>query len=605
MNALILANQKKSALQVGQPYRIAKLDAERNRLERLARNRGFFQFDKSYLYFFADTTVGQQQTDLFLRIKPPSDSTQHEPFYIADVVVYPTYNLDQSIGTFETDTLYYEDLQIIQNYDFVKPATLARAVAQKPGDLFSQSFQQQTVNHLLDLGIFKFVNIKYETFTRNDTNWVRRYLYLTPALTQGVTAEIEVNTEATNSLGSALSVSYSSRNLFEGAESFNAKLSAGLETQLRARDSAFANSNSFVNTLELTAQADLVLPRYIDPFNFVKTISSFYVPKTRISIANNFQRRTSFFTINSFQLEYAYEWRETRYRSHTLTPLNINQINLLNTSDEFEAILDANPRLRAGFNNTLIAGLQYKYTFSNQEINTLKDHTFFRGTVETSGNLASLLVNATNNQATKPYRVLDTPLAQYVRFDTEWRHSILQKSSSLVGRLLVGVGIPYNNSSIMPYIKQFFVGGANSLRAFQLRSVGPGSMPLVVSENRRQQFDRTGDIRLEANVEYRFDLIPYVEGAVFADVGNIWLLQDQDNDNRIPEAEFSFNRFPKELAVGAGLGLRFDFTFVLFRFDAAVPLRNPNLPDGPDWVFDRITPLSESVVYNLAIGYPF
>jgi len=606
LDSLIRANQRKAELETGQAYRISELDAERTRLEQLARDRGYFRFNKDFLYFFADTTVGNLQTDLYLRIKPPTDSTQHEPYYIDEVYVYPTYNLDKNTGNFVTDTIQYEDLQIIQNYDFVKPATLDRAIAQERGDLFNESFQQQTVNHLLDLGIFKFVNMKFETFTENDTNWVRRYVYLTPALTQDVSAEIEVNTEATNSLGSALSVTYASRNLFKGAESFNATLSGGIETQLQRRDSSFARSNSFINTLELTAQADLILPRYIDPFNWVKTLSSFYVPKTRISIANNFQRRTTFFTINSFRFEYAYDWQETRYRHHTLTPFNINQVNLLNTSDEFEKILAANPRLQAGFNNTLIAGLKYQYTFSNQEINTLNNYTFFRGGVETSGNLTNLLINATGGQDERPYRILGTPLAQYVRFDTEVRHNILNPSNSFVTRLLVGVGIPYSNSSVMPYIKQFFVGGANSLRAFQLRSVGPGSTPIDAnSTDNGQLFDRTGDIRLEANVEYRFDIIPYVEGAVFADIGNIWLLRDRDNDDRIPEAEFNFDRFYKELAVGTGIGLRFDFTFVLLRLDAAIPLRNPNLPGGPDWTFDRITPLSNSVTYNLAIGYPF
>lgn len=604
---LIHENQKKSVLKTQEAYKLTNINAERIRLAKIANDRGFYAFNENYLYFFVDTTAGTDEllADIYVEVKNPTDSTQHELYYMEDVYVYPTYNLDGDASRFISDTVRYEDLHIIKNYDFIDPPTLKRSIAQDRGELFSASRQDQTVNHLLDLGVFKFVNMRYQTLVRNDTNYLQRRIFLTPALTQDVTAEVEVNTEASNSLGSAISVTYRNRNLFQGAEAFNASLSGGIETQIGQPNMANATgSTSFVNTLELTGQANLIFPRFIVPFGLAKKVSSFYVPKTRFTISDNFQRRTSFFTINSFRFEYAYDWQETRYKRHSFSPLNINQVNLLNTSGAFDTILMQNPRLRASFNNTFIAGLSYQFTYSNQELNLIKDYTFFKGQIETSGNAARLLTS-TFGQNQEPYQLFGTPFSQYVRFDTEIRHNIVKPKNSLVGRLLVGVGIPYGNSFIMPYIKQFFVGGANSVRAFQIRSVGPGSIPRDPNAETANFFDRTGDIKVEANLEYRFDIFSFLKGAVFTDAGNVWLLRDRDQDDIVPEAEFHFNRFYKELAFGAGLGLRLDFTFVLLRLDAAIPLHNPNQLGGPAWVVNQILPLNESIVYNLAIGYPF
>lgn len=596
---LIKENKKKTLLEPQQAYRLSNIQAERARLAAIANNEGFFQFNEDFIYFFVDTTVGNLQTDLYLRVKPPGDSTDHHRYYMDDVFIYPSYNLDNQDTTAAKDTIRYEDLRILQQQAFIKPQTLERAIAQEKGDLFSKKLQNQTVTHLLDLGVFKFVNLKYQTFVRNDTNYLRRILNLTPSLTQDVTAELEASTEASNFLGSAISGSYSHRNLFRGAELLETRLSVGLETQLNRQDA----SVPFINTLEFSAQASLSFPRFLLPFR-ISHVSAYYIPKTRISISDNFQRRTSFFTINSFQFEFGYEWQVTRYQRHSFTPLNINLVQLLNTSTQFDTVLNANPRLRQSFNNTAILGLRYQFRYSDQEINTLKDYLFFRGEIETSGNLASAI--AADAEVGK---LLGTRFSQFVRFDTETRYNIINKDNSLVGRLAVGVGLPYKNSSVMPYVKQFFVGGANSIRAFQIRGVGPGSVPPDTTRA-GSFFDQTGDIKIEANVEYRFDVFSFLEGALFVDAGNIWLTRNKDQDQTLPEAEFDFNNFHNQLAVGTGLGIRFDFSFLLLRLDIAFPLRKPFLPENERWLFQQIDPLSgkwrrNNLVYNIAIGYPF
>lgn len=599
LSSLLNQRQRRSQIKPGQDYSLARIQAERTRLSSIARENGYFQFSPDYVYFFVDTSLSSLQADVYLRIKPPTDSTRHTQFYMDTTYVYPTYDIEQPPRVYE-DTIYQEDLKIIEKEVFVTPKTLKRSIAQDKGELYQESRQDQTLNHLLDLGIFKFVNVDYEITQRNDTNYLKRLIYLTPALTQDITAQIEASTETTNFLGSAISGTYAHRNLFKGAEWLNTRLSAGVETQLGGG----ADSIPFINTIEFSAQASLFFPRFVVPFFNIRNTRTYYVPKTRISISDNFQRRNSFFTLNSFQLEYAYEWQETRYKSHILTPININIIQLLGTSPAFEAILDNNPRLRQGFNNTAILGLNYQYTYTNQEVNTLRDFGYFRGGMETSGNLLSLFAGG----GEKPNKFLGTAFSQYVRFDTEGRYNIVNKGNSLVGRLAVGVGIPYNNSTILPYTKQFFVGGANSIRAFQIRGVGPGAtQPDTIT--RGGFFDQTGDIKLEANLEYRFNIFSIFKGALFADAGNIWLLRS-DQQEQESDAVFNFDTFAEQLAVGTGVGFRLDLTFLLLRLDIAFPVRKPYLPAGERWQIDNIRPLDkdwrrDNLIYNIAIGYPF
>jgi outer membrane protein assembly factor BamA len=600
--ALLNDQQRRSQIKTGQDYSLARIQAERARLARIARENGYFRFNQDYVYFFVDTSLSSLQADVYLRIKPPTDSTPHEQYYMDTVYVYPTYDIEEPPQVYD-DTIYYEDLKIIESEQFVKPKTLERAIAQDKGELYQDSRQDQTLNHLLDLNVFKYVNVDYAAEVRNDTNYLKRYIYMTPSQPQDVTAQVELSTETTNFLGSAVSGTYAHRNLFGGAEWLNTRLSVGIETQLGG---GLSDSIPFVNTFEFAAQASLFFPRFMVPFFNIRNTRVYYVPKTRISISNNFQRRTEFFTLNSFQFDYAYEWQETRYKSHILTPLNVNLVSLLGTTPTFDTILQANPRLQRSFGNTSILGVSYQYTYTNQEINTTRDFGYFRGSVETSGNIPALL--AGKSESGEPRRFLGTAFSQYVRFDTDTRYNIVNGGSSLVGRMAVGVGIPYNNSSILPYVKQFFVGGANSIRAFQIRGIGPGATPPDTTR-RGGFFDQTGDIKLEANLEYRFGIFSVLKGAVFADAGNVWFLRKNEEEQE-ETAIFGFDTFAEQLAMGTGAGLRVDLNFLLLRLDVAFPVRKPYLPPGERWLFDKINILdgkwrSDNLVFNIAIGYPF
>lgn len=590
--SMIRHNQQKTYLQKDKYYSVANLQAERFRLTELAQNLGYYNFSKDYLYYFVDTTAaGPLTTDIFMKIKAPADSSQHEVFYMGDVFVYPEYTLNTRRDFNWRDTIRTEQITVLQNETFIKAKTLERFIAQDSGDLYAKSKQELTVNHFLDLGVFKFVNLKYKLRQENGKNYLDRLLYLTPSLTQNISISAEASTATSYDLGSALTFNYSDRNLFKGAEQFSFNLSAGVETQ---------QGGSFINTLDLTAQASLSFPRFITPFK-IKNEVSYFVPKTRINLSDNFQRRTEFFTLNAFQIQFGYDWKETKYKRHEVYPINMSVINLLDQTPVFrDTILVNNPRLASSVQDGVILGLNYRYTYTDQEVNTLKNYWFFQIEIQTSGNLASLIFKPAS--VTEPGTIFNAPFYQFGWIETDARYNFLHKKSSLVARLNVGVGLPYGNSSTLPYVKQFFAGGSNSIRAFRIREVGPGAEPSNADDS-NTFFDQTGDIKLEMNLEYRFDILPafFLEGAVFADAGNVWLIKENEVQ---PDGLFDFNDFYKELAVGSGFGIRLDLTFLILRLDMAVPLRDPSLPDGNRWRFNQLS-IPGDIKYNIAIGYPF
>lgn len=589
---IIRYNQQKTELKSGKFYNVANLQEERFRLTNIAQNQGYYNFSKDYLYYFVDTmATGDLKTDIFFKIKPPADSSEHEIFYMGNVSVYPAYTLNTRQDFNWNDTIKTEKITVLQNETFIKSKTLERFIAQDYGDLYAKNKQELTVNHFLDLGVFKFVNLKYKIRQEAGKNYIDRLLYLTPSLTRNVSIGAEASTATSYDFGAALTFTYSDRNLFKGAEQFSFNLTSGIETQQGGR---------FVNTLDITAQASLSFPRFITPFKINNDIS-YFVPKTRINISDNFQRRTEFFTLNAFQVQFGYDWKETKYKRHEIYPLNVSVINLLNQTPVFrDTILVNNPRLASSVQDGVILGLNYRYTYTNQEVNTLKNYWFFQTDIQTSGNLASLFIKPASD--TEAGQLFNAPFYQFSWIETDTRYNFLRKTSSLVARLNIGVGLPYGNSKTLPYIKQFFAGGSNSIRAFRIREVGPGS-EVPKSDDANAFFDQTGDIKLEMNLEYRFDLLPafFLEGAVFADAGNVWLIKENEVQ---PNGLFDVNTFYKELAMGAGFGLRLDLTFLILRLDMAVPLRDPALPDGNRWRFNQLE-LKDDIRYNIAIGYPF
>ncbi len=595
---LINENSKKTEIDTTKYYSKLALDQERLRLTQIAGRKGYIDFQENYLFYLVDTTQERLKADIHLKIVNPSDNALHQPYYIGETFVYPAYLLDDSLTLENLDTIRRPNLTTIQPLEVVKPKTLDRAIAQRKGNLVNRDLQDVSVSHLLDLGLFKFVRLKYEKRDSGDQKLLDRYFYLTPSLTQNIQYEFQVNNRSGSFLGSAASVQYSHNNLFNGAERFNLKLSGGFETQL-------TNSQSFINTIDLTLEANLLIPKLLLPFKFRNRYFRF-VPRTRINLSNNFQRRTDFYTINSTNLKLGYEWQQNENIRHQLGLLRINQLSVNNKSTNFQSILDNDTRLKNSFRNVFIIGSDYIYTYTSTPKTDVSPYHFFRVEIGTSGNLVSLAATG-DPTGENPDKFLGREYAQFLKFSPDFRYYLPRKNSEWASRILLGIGLPYGNSKELPYIEQFFVGGSNSIRSFNLRGLGPGSyLDESMMANNDQLIDQTGDIKLEFNLEYRFDIVQYLEGALFLDGGNIWLLESEDRPNGV----FKFDQFYKEIALGTGFGIRLDFDFFVIRLDTAFPLRKPVENGRFDWTFDDLAIYKQSwrqnnLVYNLAIGYPF
>ncbi len=595
---LINENRQETAIDTTKYYSKLALDEERLRLTQIAGRKGYMDFQENYLFYLVDTAKERLQADIHLRIESPSDSALHQPYYIGNTYVYPAYLLDDTLTARNLDTIIRPNLTTIQPVEVVKPKTLDRAIAQRKGALVNRDLQDVSISHLLDLGLFKFVRLKYEKRDSANTQLLDRYFYLTPSLTQNIQYEFQVNNRSGSFLGSAASVQYSHNNLFNGAERLNIKLSGGFETQL-------TNSQSFINTIDLTLEANLLVPKLLLPFKFRNRYFRF-IPRTRINLSNNFQRRTDFYTINSTNLKLGYEWQQNEKIRHQFSLLRVNQLSVRNKSESFQTTLDNNTRLKNSFRNVFIIGSNYIYTYNSTPKTDVTPYYFFRTEIGTSGNLISLAATG-DPTGENPDKFLGREYAQFLKFSPDFRYYIPRRTNTLASRVLFGIGLPYGNSKELPYIEQFFVGGSNSIRAFNLRGLGPGSyFDETMAATNNQLIDQTGDIKLEFNLEYRFDIVQYLEGALFLDGGNIWLLDSEDR----PSGVFKFDQFYKEIALGTGFGMRLDFDFFVIRLDAAFPLRKPVANGQFGWTFDDLAIYKQSwrqenLVYNLAIGYPF
>ncbi len=294
---------------------------------------------------------------------------------------------------------------------------------------------------------------------------------------------------------------------------------------------------------------------------------------------------------------YGYQWKATDRISHNFYPVYFNSITLLNTTPEFDSILNANPYIRKSFEEQFIAGMKYNFIYDNSS-SKQANGLYFQGGISTAGNLIDLFKGISREPEERPYTTIGNVYSQFVKLTSDLRYYRNINNQTLAFRFYAGVGIPYANSVVMPYVEQFYSGGSNSIRAFIARSLGPGGYH---EENTSDIIDQTGDVKLEVNAEYRFALSGVVKGAFFLEAGNVWLLNTDENR---PDAEFSFDTFTEQLAVGTGFGLRFDFSFFVLRTDLGFPLRNAYATDGKHWLTSAKDVFS-GFLFNFAIGYPF
>jgi len=587
-----------SRLLPGGRYDLDQLKAERERLDITAKNEGFYQFNPDYLIFRVDTSQGDRSFKLYLSMKRATPPEAKYAYRISDITVFPNHQI-RTDGSDAGDTVYYDKIAYVEEFETFRPRYLRNYLQFTPGDAYSFTNQRVTTNRLSSVGNFKYVQLNYSTgdsirFDPSGHALLSVAVYLSPHNKRALRFEAQALSKSNNFVGPALLANYKNRNLFKGGELLQLTAKFGFETQLAG------GRSTGLFAYELSLQSELLIPRLIVPFN-VNQKMGYSVPKTRFVLGASTLNRVNLYRLNAAQLGYGFQWQKNRFVSQEYQPLAVSYTGLAETSLAFDTILTENNFLRRSFEQRFIAGMTYSFQYNELNEN-LKEHRFFGLLgLDLSGNLMNLIQTAFG----RPGTIFGQTYAQYMRIDLDLRHYWqVKRDHRLVSRFFAGYGIPLGQTASLPYIKQYFAGGPNSVRAFRIRSLGPGTYrPTTV--DLQSFFDQAGDIRLEMNLEYRFPIVGFLKGATFLDAGNIWLAKDNPD---LPGARFSSRAF-RELALGAGIGLRVDIEFIVLRFDLATPLRKPWLAENQRW-FDYSIPAGsnwqkEHLILNFAIGYPF
>lgn len=588
-------------LKAGDPYDLGIIKSERERIDKHLKEKGFYYFNPDYLLIQADSTVGNNNVELYLTVKAATPAKAKEIYRINDIYIYPDYSLREDSLQRGGDTVFYHGFHIYDPQEKFRSHVFRRAMFFQKGDVYNLEDHNLSLNRLVHLGTFKFVKNRFTEMKPENRHELDVAYYLTPLPKKSLNVKLSGTSKSNNFVGSEISLGWLHRNAFRGAEQLQVNLTGGFETQTSGQQSQTGGGSYF-----LGAEIDLQYPRFITPF-YVSSTGAF-VPRTRFAGAYELRNRANYYSINSYRFTYGYIWKENIRKEHTLNPVSVTFVQPFNTTDLFNELIKKDPTVRNSFEKQFILGANYSFTYSDQLETQRRHNLYFNGTLDLSGNIAGLFTG--RNSPSDPATVFNTPFSQYIKVEADAR-SYLKVNDGITwaNRLIAGAGQPYGNSLSLPFVKQFFIGGSNSLRAFRARSLGPGSYNVEDNADENETGflpDQAGDIKLEANTELRFDLVSALKGAAFVDAGNIWLMK---NDPLKSGAQFSGD-FLKEIAVGAGLGLRVDLSFFVIRLDVAFPLRKPYLPEGERWVIDEVDFgdrewRRENLVFNIAIGYPF
>lgn len=576
-----------SHLKTGMRFDLAELKLERERIDRGLKEKGYYNFNADFLIFEADTNqYKNKRFDLFLRLKREVPQKLVIPYKISKVKVYPNYVMGEEYTN--KDTLKLNKKTFFQKDKFFKPKRLLPYILLDEGDTFSPEKSRGTYRRLGSVGAYKFINIQYDeidSLTTDSLGILEASIFLTPLDKRSIRAELQVVSKSNNFAGPSLSGTWTNRNLFRGGEVLNLMLKGGYEFQIASGDQTGLSS-----TL-IGANAELIYPRVLFPFKLSDNWFKYAIPKTKMSLGGDYLSRSKLFSLASVSANFEYVWNTNQFVTHEFNPLSINYVNLAKTSPEFKQILKKNPFLRSSFKQQFISGMTYTFTYNGLAVSG-KSHQFFvASTLDIAGNSLSLF----SGGGSSPQSFLGLEYAQYAKADIDLRYHLkLDSDKKLAARVFGGIGLPYGNSETMPFTKQYFSGGSYSVRAFKIRALGPGTYAPEAGSN--SFFDQSGNIRLEANLEYRFPIVSFLKGAVFADAGNVWNTKENED---LPGGKITSD-FIDEFGIGAGTGVRIDIQGFVIRFDLAAPLRTPSLPEGERWNFDYKKP-----ILNFAIGYPF
>ena len=614
LRSLFLSDSTKTYIRPGTPFDFYLLDKQRLSIVDLFRNNGYYYFSKDDVKYLADSSKYSKEIELDLFIgesnELQTDSAEFfTPYYFNDfyISVLPgttSVTAGQNVGNVFSDTLFLDNFTFYcSNQIKYRPNLFQRSLQMQSGSLYNSTTVENTFTAFNRLRQFRFIDIQFdEPQTLRDSNLLDCHIRLAPLNKQSTSFDIE-GTNTSGNLGIAGNINYQHRNLFKGAEVFQLGFKGAMERQQRVVD----NVPEYFNTRELGVESNLIIPKLMGPGNFIRSFDEF-LPKTVITVGYNFQRRPEY-TRTISNIKFGYDWMTTKNFRHTWNLIDFNMVNLFKFDPGFiDLIKDL--YIKSSFTDHLILAMNYSFVYNTQQLNSKQSYSYLKFNLESAGNLLNLLSSVTDQPkvqsidtiglgTTEFYRIFNTRFAQYLKSDLEYRYGYtIDKYNAVVARAFVGVGLPYGNFDVLPFEKKYFTGGANGIRAWQVRALGPGTYKAPVDAYPNQ----SGDIKLEANLEYRFKLVGFLDGALFLDAGNIWAINEKDNR---PGAQFQFDKFYKQLALGTGTGFRFDFTYFIFRLDLGMKLRDPAQELKNGWIPGIRPYTTDDFALSFAIGYPF
>lgn len=598
-DSLIRNTYEERVIRPGDHFDVTKLNEERERLVKLLRNNGYFYCRSEFITFLADTLMRPGYVNLKIVPRKSIPAEALRTYHIGNTSVYLTgYNGERPADSLvaRNFTVYYAGKKPGIRFGVLRKRFLYRA-----GEMYSQVRQDYTQEALARLGVFKFSEFRYTPRSEgSDTLDIQvNSMFDLPYDSE---LELNVTTKSTKQTGPGAIFNLSRKNFRRMGATLNLELKGSYEWQT---SSTVDGESSVMNSYELGAALSLKFPRLILPW-IRNRVDPFRFPsETNFKIYVDQVNRARYFKMLSFGGTVSYSFQPSRSMKHTVTPLHLAFNTLQHRTARFDSIATANPMLFRSLDDQFIPSLSYTLTYDNGYLKK-KNRIWWENSITSAGNATSLIYAAFGQKfSTQDKKLLGTPFAQFLKYTTELRHlHSFNDRHQLATRLMAGVIWAYGNKTIAPYSEQFYVGGANSIRAFTIRSIGPGRFH--PAENSRYSYvDETGDIKLEANLEYRFRLISNflggnLNGAAFLDAGNVWLMR---HDEARPGAEFTLNRFFDSIALGTGLGIRYDLSFLVLRLDWGVALHVPY--DTGKSGYYNIPKFKDGMGLHFAIGYPF
>ncbi len=480
---IILTEKKKSLIKTGDDYNLEKLKNERIRIDALLKDNGYFYFSPDFLLFKADTSVKHHDITLRLTLKDSIPEKALTVYRINKVFIDQDFSLDED-AAMPKDTLWYQGNYFLgkETEMRIRPKVISRSVYLRKNEIYSRKNHNITLNRLMTMGNFKFVRMNFSDSSTTAAGFLDVTILMTPLPEHTFRAEIDIVSKSNNYTGPSLNTSFINRNTFRGAELLNLNLASSFEAQL-------SRTNKNLYSFTANPQVELYFPRFILPFK-IKT-NSLYIPKTHLSLSYIFSKRVGYFDMHTLQFTYGYKWKQDIRIEHELNPINISYTKLSNQTVAFSELLATNPFLKKSYEEQFIAGGNYTYTYNEQVFQLKKIQYFFQLSTEAAGNAFSLAKKITGKKisADNPSSVIGSVYSQFARLSLDGRvYYNFRDNNKLAMRAFAGIVKTYGNSSVLPYNRQFFSGGPNSIRAFRINSVGPGTY--------NQQNDSIGILQL-------------------------------------------------------------------------------------------------------------